>query len=267
MSIITNQYWVKSDFMRVQIINQWLSYKNGLALIGALLLCCLLFNGLASNANEINTEAEQKFGPDNLLKTMRTPFTTVLDGEDEKRSTSSSASSLAPIAIVADVKPVTKKSLQERFHGPKLFLPTRMVLGQSAEFIIKGNPGTYAAIAMSESNKGAKPISGHDLRLGADRKLVAIGKIPEQGILSVFVEAPIQGDLIGLPLYFEGVIWSNPDFSDMQMASTITVTESGENGNSVIVSGQDEKKERAVVFDVSKPMSMRSMGTLNSGKP
>ena len=248
-------------------MNQWrLSYLNRLLLIIWLLSLATSLNIEARADSSVDSLESEVYGPENLLKTLRTPFTTVAVGEEDKSSLSSGAFTLEPIAI-GRAKPLTRNLLQERFHGPKLFLPSRLVLGQSAEFVIKGNPGSYAAIAMAESNKGAKPVFGHNVRLGADRKLVALGKIPEQGIISLFVEAPIQGDLIGLPLYFEAVIWSNPDFSDMQIASTISPIENSASENGVLVSGQEEKKERAVVFDVSKPMSMQSVGAFGSSRP
>ncbi len=242
------------------------TYKKGLVLI-VFLFSVLFAASLQTMAQTVNNDkAEQAYGPENLLKTWSTPFATSNVSEDEDNSSSSSAIALTPIGISSGGRNGTRNLLEERFHGPKLFLPARMVLGQSSEFTIKGSPGSYVAVAMADSNKGAKTIYGHKLRLGADRKLVAVGKIPEQGILSVFIEAPIQGDLIGLPLYFEAVVWTKPDFSDLQLASTVSVAEDSNSENGVIVCGQEEKKERAVVFDVSKPMSMHSVG-LSSGRP
>src|SRR5208282_5758899 len=108
---------------------------------------------------------------------------------------------------------VSKRNLlSERFHGPKLFLPPRMVLGECAEFIVQGPPGSYVALAMADKNSGAKPVYGHELKLGADRKLVAVNQIPEQGVVSMFIEAPIQGDLVDSSLYFEAAVWSKADF-------------------------------------------------------
>ncbi len=227
-----------------------------------------LFQAFAADDNTAVAINHTKCGPENLLKTMPTPFTTAVSRESQNYFSSDNAIGLMPIEISSKPNSSSRNSLQARFHGPKLYLPSRMVLGECSEFIVKGNPGYYAAVAMSENNKGAIPIFGHKLRLGADCKLVALGTIPETGILSVFVEAPIQGDLVDTSLYFEGVIWSKADFSDLQMASTVLTSQDGHDENGVIMAGQkDEKKQRAVVFDVSKPMSNRSVGGLSSGQP
>lgn len=185
-------------------------------------------------------QSNQVLGPENLMKTMRTPFTT--ESSDSEPKASSNSSALGPIGISASRNSVSRSLLRERLRGPVVYLPSSMTLGQSSEFIVKGTPGSYVAIAMAEKNEGAKPVYGHKLRLGPDRKLVAINKIPEQGFVSMFVETPIQGDLVGSPLFFEAAVWSKPDFSDLQIASALSTQEDARNDNGVIVSGQEEKR-------------------------
>ncbi len=77
-----------------------------------------------------------------------------------------------------------------------------MILGRSEEFIVKGEAGAWAAIAMADKNTGAKDIAGHKIRLGADRKLVSLVRIGESGIGQMFIETPVQGDMIGQELLF-----------------------------------------------------------------
>lgn len=207
------------------------------------------------------------YGPENLLKTLRTPFTTGGNGEDNSQL-SKGDGAFAPIAISSGTVISKQHLLSERFHGPKLFLPPRLVLGECAEFIVQGPPGYYVALAMADKNSGAKPVCGHELKLGPDRKLVAVNKIPEQGIVSISIEAPIQGDLVDTPLYFEAVVWSKSDFSDMQLASAVSTQKEtcGENG--VIVCGQHEdKKARMLNLGAAEPMSMKTVGGMSSGKP
>jgi hypothetical protein len=269
MSIISVN---KANYWAVNMNCSWLSYQYRL-----IFFVVFFFHGLLLlpsfgvwAADEILPvkESQTTYGPENLLKTVITPFTTAVSNERPSYYSSDNESDLKPIGISSKSSSLNINSLEERFHGPKLYLPARMALGECAEFVVKGSPGAYAAIAMSESNKGAKPIFGHKLRLGADRKLVTFGIIPETGVLSLFVETPIQGDLVDTSLYFEGVIWSKPDFSDLQMASTVLTSQDSPEENSVLVAGQQEvKKQRAVVFDVSKPMSIRTMGGLSSGQP
>ena len=127
----------------------------------------------------------------------------------------------------------------------------------------------YVAIAMADKSSGAKPIFGHAVRLGSDRKVVAVGKVPENGILSLFVEAPIQGDLIGDCLFFEAAIWSKPDFSDLQIATTISPQQTEKESNAVVIAGDTEQKKRGLfVFDQSKPGATRELpGSLSTSRP
>ena len=268
MSIISGEW---ASWFAVKMNCSWLSYQNRLLLSVVLsvqmLMLLPVFRVWAADESLLVNESQTIYGPQNLLKTMRTPFTTSVSNESQSYYSPDDTIGLTPIAISNKPLSLNRNSLEQRFHGPKLFLPSRMVLGECSEFVLKGSPGFYAAIAMSESNKGAKPMSGHKLRLGADRKLVSLGTIPETGMLSLFVETPIQGDLVDTSLYFEGVIWSKPDFSDLQITSTVLTSQSGSDENGVVVVGQQEKKQRAVVFDVSKPMSTRTVGGLSSGHP
>ncbi len=135
------------------------------------------------------------------------------------------------------------RSLSDRLVQSKLYLPGRMVIGKTAEFTIKGRPGYWAALAMADKSSGAKPVFGHAVRLGADRKLVSVGQIPEGGILQLVIETPIEGDLIGQPLFFEAALWSSPDFTDLEIASP--VTSEGQIGvkNGVLVAAENEQKK------------------------
>ncbi len=193
------------------------------------------------------------------------PLQPAANGDDSQ--TTGGSGSFAPIGISNSL--ISKRNLlSERFHGPKLFLPPRLVLGECAEFIVQGPSGSYAAIAMADKDSGAKPIYGHELKLGPDRKLVAVNKIPDQGVVSVFIEAPIQGDLVGSSLYFQAVVWSKPDFSDMQLASTVSPQKetSGENG--VIVCEQPNGKKAGLInIGTSESMSMKTVGAMSSGRP
>src|SRR5215475_10923522 len=92
---------------------------------------------------------------------------------------------------------------------------------------------------MADKDTGAKPICGHQIRLGPDRNAVAIGKIPESGLLLLLVETPIEGDLIGDCLYFEAALWSKPDFSDLIVATTVPCQmQSGKSENGVVVASE-----------------------------
>ncbi len=147
-------------------------------------------------------------------------------------------------------------SLSQRLVPSRLYLPGRMVLGRSCEFTIKAKPKSWVAIAMADKNSGANPIMGHKIKLGADRKLVALGEIPESGVLNLFVETPIQGDLVGSCLYFEAAIWSKPDCSDVEFAAAVPSEGQGkENENGVLIAAESDQKKGIKIVPNSAIMS------------
>ncbi len=138
-------------------------------------------------------------------------------------------------------------------------------MGKLAEFTIKGKPGASVAIAMADRNTGAKPINGISIRLGPDRKVVAIGKIPDNGVLTLTVDAPIQGDLIGQFLYFEAALWSKDDMSDAQIATTVTSEGEGAAGNGVVMAQEvTHKRGINLVPESAVPLTQRSGLGINS---
>lgn len=243
-------------FLRLYLGNHW---RRSLLLLLVTLPSILLF-GQAS----IGQEAD--YGPENLLKTLANPFNTRpgdLDSDQKEKDV------LAPVAIDQQPRAAAIRGLRVRLNSPRLFLPERMTIGKTAEFLIKAPAGLYAAIAVADKNSGAKPIFGHGLRLGPDRKVVAVGKVPESGVLSLFVEAPIQGDLVDSCLYFEAALWSKPDFSDLQIASTVSPQLTGKDENGVVIASEGAQKKRGLfVFEQPKPVFTQELpGNLSSGKP
>jgi hypothetical protein len=152
-----------------------------------------------------------------------------------------------------------------------LYIPGRMVIGQTDEFIVKGRPGQWAALAMADKNKGAKPIYGREIHLGSDRKLVSLGQIPEGGVLSLVIDTPIQGDMIGQQFYFEAVVWSKPDFSDLEVATPVpseSAAPIGEYPNGVVVAGEIVKKKGIGIVPVGALQMVPNNGpNLSPGKP
>jgi hypothetical protein len=186
--------------------------------------------------------ADEQYGPENLLKTMPNPFaaSSLLD-----KKNNDAVEELGLIELSSSARQ-PRHTLNERLTAPKFFLPDRLVLGKSSEFLVKGPPGSCVAIARADKDKGAKPVFGHRIRLGPDRKVVTVGKIPESGLLSLFIEAPIEGDLVGSPLYFEAAVWSKPDFSDLVFASCVTPLSNGTEANGVLVAADIEQKKRGL---------------------
>ena len=193
---------------------------------------------------------DEAFGPTNLLQTLKTPFGSATP-QDKEHGTGEEIS-LEPIAINQSSL-ASRLGIKARLNAPSLFLPDRLIMGKSSEFSVKGPPGAYAAIAMADKNSGAKPIYGQKLRLGPDRKVVAVGQIPPSGVLVLSIETPIQGDMVDSSFFFEAAIWSQSDFSDLQMAQTVAVQKYGPDENGAIVTEEVErKKEHLFTLDTAR---------------
>lgn len=199
-------------------------------------------------------------GPVDLLKTMPTPFGSA--STEEKKS--QVVDENEPIGISHDENSLSRR-LSDRVMGPRLYLPGSMVLGAIAEFTIKGKPGKWVALAMADKNSGAKPVMGHTLRLGPDRRLVAITQIPESGVGQLLVETPIEGDLVGGKLYFEAAIWSEKDMSDMELAQTIACDNAKD--NAVPIAGQTDPRRGIRIVPDTRPMMIKRNDGLSAGKP
>ncbi len=204
------------------------------------------------------------FGPPNMLKTFPTPFSSAPRApvsENEQPITE-------PISIGRRTL-ASRLKLADRLVPARVYLPGRMILGRSEEFIVKGKAGAWAAIAMADKNTGAKDIAGHKIRLGPDRKLVSLVRIGESGIGQMFIETPVQGDMIGQNFYFEAVIWSKDDFSDAEVAQTISPEQAEGADNGVLVAAEAEVK-KGLKFGTATvvPPSQHSIpGSLDSNKP
>ncbi|HEY9679158.1 MAG TPA: hypothetical protein V6C76_14210 [Drouetiella sp.] len=211
------------------------------------------------------------YGPINLFKTMKTPFT--MGGKEDDGETDT-ASTLAPITVGSSSSGSRHLSLSQRLVPTRLYLPGKMVLGKSHEFTVKAKPGMWVAIAMADKNSGAKPVLGHQIHLGSDRKLVALGQIPDSGVVNLDIETPIQGDLIGQCLYFEAALWSKPDFSDLEFASPVRSENASDkmNENGVVIAAEGDTKRGIKIVPNTAPISplMQRAGSSlgsNIGKP
>lgn len=225
-------------------------------------------------AQQEETQQEEEYGPQNLLKTMRTPF----GSATEKSNLSAANMEAGEVDIITTTSPYSpSRNLASRLLPERLYLPARMVLGKSAKFVIKGKPGAYVALAMADRDKGAKPIYGQEIRLGPDRKVVSLCTIPASGVASLFVETPIIGDLIGQNLYFEAALWSAEDFHDLRLAATVPAEQQDPNSakaNGVpIYPDIEPKRGIRIVPDSGIPLQLREKpgrygaATLDGGRP
>lgn len=87
-------------------------------------------------------------GPINLLKTMPTPF-------GSPQSSTQAEDTLAPVSL----RPSLSNRLASRLVPARLYLPGRMVIGQTEEFIIKGKPGQWVARTKTKAPSPSTDIS------------------------------------------------------------------------------------------------------------
>jgi hypothetical protein len=197
-----------------------------------------------------------------FLKTVSTPFNTA------SIETATNDSKLTPMSLRPGSGSL-RTSLSSRLVPNRVYFPGSLVIGKPAEFVVKARPGSHVAIAMADKDAGARPLGQLNLRLGPDRKLVAAGTIPDSGVLSLIVDMPIQGDLIGLPVFFETVIWKNPDFSDLELAAPVKSESAGEiadKENAIIVAGEKNQK-RGPRFVTESVTRFQQNAGLDSGRP
>jgi hypothetical protein len=216
-------------------------------------------------ASEVPAPSAAAAESQKLLKTLKTPFAT---GKDDQRD-SQPTDSLSSLTLESHSLHL---SLAGRFAAPQLYLPGHMTIGKTCEFSVKAKPGSWVALAMADKNSGAKPIVGHNLRLGSDRKVVAAVQVPASGVAVLSVDTPIEGDLVGQCLYFEAAVWSKPDLSDTEIATVIPSEshDSGINGVMIAADTADKKKGLRLVPDSTPPSSAAQHAETNgltSGKP
>jgi hypothetical protein len=190
-------------------------------------------------------EGGEVFGPAKPV-VIKTPFSPAAKGDDDHLG----ADSLVPIEISPNA-PTGRRSLIERMTLSRLYLPERMVLGRVAEFTVKAKPGKWVAIAMADKDTGSKPVLGHPLRLGPDRKVVGTIKVPESGLATISVECPVEGDLVGSFLYFEAAVWSDDNMNDMEIAQCVSTESKGPGFNGVLIEPQFEAKKGVKIIPTS----------------
>jgi hypothetical protein len=201
------------------------------------------------------------------LKSVKTPF-----GSTGEQTTKAEESEFSPMSIngsTGSAGQTGHQSLRDQLLQCKIYMPSRMMIGRPVEFTIKGRPGYWAALAMADKDKGAKPVYGHTLRLGPDRKVVALGKIPPSGVLPLKIFAPVEGDLVGGNLYFEAAVWPENNLERLELALPVSSeTQAASTANSVAIIGQGEKRHGIkFVPDNRSPYSHINGPGLGSGSP
>jgi len=127
------------------------------------------------------------------------------------------------------------------FNKAEVYKPSKLLLGGETKFIVKGEPGSKVLILFSEKNEGAEPFGGVNLRIGSVAAKEQ-GVIDEKGIAEVLFSLDGEKAAIGKKLYFEAIIWTKDDFSDVQKARIIEINGQATLNNAlVIVPAQKDK--------------------------
>lgn len=220
--------------------------------------------GTVHRAPEPSKNPSEEYGPPNYLKIWKNPF-----GSQSGTSTHEQSDDNGGIITLTPARRLSPVGqLRKSLVASKLYLPERILIGESSKFTVKGPANWRVAIAMADKDEGAKPINDLKIRLGADRKVVAIGKIPPSGVLELYVATPIQGDLIGTYLYFEAALWSKDDLSDTQIAETVpSVISNNPNGNGVQIAALKEKKRGLRFVPDASIQTQTNPNSLGSGNP
>lgn len=153
----------------------------------------------------------------------------------------------------------------------QVFLPSKLILGQDNKFVIKGNPGSKVSLAISNSNHGAKPIMGINLRLGETEQTIE-STIPATGVVELIYKVPSNEELLDKIKYVEVAIWSKVDFSDIAIAKSIGASgrETLNNGLAIVLPPESGKKPtfEPVIPGISGDLfkSIQAMKDVQEGK-
>lgn len=137
-------------------------------------------------------------------------------------------------AQVFDLSSHKKEAVECSQSAPKVYKPSKMVVGTKSKFIIKAEPGSHIALLTSNKNAGAKQIYGKTLRLGPVINAFE-GTTAENGVLELDVPLPEEEELVGKILYFEVIAGEGEDFDNMQVANIMGIDGRETDVNAVII--------------------------------
>jgi hypothetical protein len=125
-----------------------------------------------------------------------------------------SKQSLLSLAVaVLMIAPSTQAFAAEKYqsrlnslliHKNDLYLPSRLVLGETAKFTVKAAPGSKVKLFISTSGEGYSLPSGTLLRVGKDAQEID-GVVPANGILELQMDMPKNEGLADQYLYIDAV--------------------------------------------------------------
>lgn len=91
-----------------------------------------------------------------------------------------------------------------------VYLPTRLLLGQEARFVVKAQPGSLVKLFISTQPEGKVLANDIALRVGQDAQELS-GTVPETGVLELKMQVPADPDLDGHLVYVDAVAGSSEE--------------------------------------------------------
>lgn len=105
--------------------------------------------------------------------------------------------------------PVHAQKYQSRLNSLLLkkndvYLPSRLVMGEDARFVVKAPAGNKVKVLMSFEDEGYVLPNGTPIRVGAEVQEMS-GTVPENGVLELKMAVPKDEKLEGKVVYVEAV--------------------------------------------------------------
>lgn len=85
-----------------------------------------------------------------------------------------------------------------------VYLPSRLVLGEEARFVVKAPAGNKVKVFVSYANEGYILPNGTPIRVGAEVQELS-GTVPENGVLELKMAMPKDAELDGKVVFVEAV--------------------------------------------------------------
>jgi predicted nucleic acid-binding Zn finger protein len=86
-----------------------------------------------------------------------------------------------------------------------LYMPTRLVLGQEARFVVKAPAGDVVKVFISTKNEGYILPNGTPLRVGTESQELT-GTIPDNGVLELKMAVPKDESMEGKVVYIDAAV-------------------------------------------------------------
>lgn len=142
--------------------------------------------------------------------------------------------SMSVNAQVFDLKSSRSSSYSVNQTQPVVYKPSKLIIGTKTKFVIKADPDSYVSLVTSDENRGAPEFHGHRLRLGEIINPHE-AKVGSKGIVVIEIPMPQEKELVGKILFFEVLVWKNPDYRDMKVAKIMGINGQETDVNAVII--------------------------------